>query len=748
MAIEYDSLELNISADVSGASKGIRTLKNNLNALQNTVKGLDFSLLTKLEKHLQNIANIDFSNVSKGLQDVVSAFKAFNDKKFMTEKVKAPTEIEQAKAISLLTRDGQGWEGVDFEEPKLPNIEFDKSLIPQLETTSEVIKEVETDFDNLTVSMSSFYKALREEKGELEGLGSALEGIGLNATQMEKVFSTIGGETGKFTTEQIDAIKTSMEELGYDAKQVEYTIEALGSSLEKLKNYEDFSAFKQSFEGIGLQEGQLKQIFSLFNAEGLSYTEEQLEEIEETLSALKTAEEVADIMAKLRRSIKGAGDEAGKQARTGFQKLVSAFKRILFYRVVRRAIQLVWQALKEGIQNVAMFDSDFNASMSNIISSINYLKNSIGAMVAPLVQIVEPVITMLADGLAEIANSFAEIFNSALGKDTFTSAIKGAEDYAESLKKAKSVSLGIDELNVVSQNDKQNFETKDITNPQEEPSGLVKFMKSLGTMLKEILSSLKDILVPVVELVGAVLDGVLALVEPLLPIISDVVRAVVDIVSPIIQYLTNIIKQVFSFIQPLVSSVLAPMLNAIMAIFKPISSLASGVISKTLSVLEKINDILSPIYNVIFMLYERIGKTFNNVFNNEGSIGDRWADGYQFGDVAGTVFDAGKTAVNWLKDKLGFATGGFPEDGFFFANHNELVGQFSNGKTAVANNEQITEGIYRAVLSAMQDSGANDNSGSREIVVKIDGREIGRASEKYQEQKGANIFSGGKKYGY
>lgn len=47
-----------------------------------------------------------------------------------------------------------------------------------------------------------------------------------------------------------------------------------------------------------------------------------------------------------------------------------------------------------------------------------------------------------------------------------------------------------------------------------------------------------------------------------------------------------------------------------------------------------------------------------------------------------------------------FANGGFPEDGLFFANHNELVGQFSNGRTAVANNEQIEAGIARGVEEA------------------------------------------------
>lgn len=48
----------------------------------------------------------------------------------------------------------------------------------------------------------------------------------------------------------------------------------------------------------------------------------------------------------------------------------------------------------------------------------------------------------------------------------------------------------------------------------------------------------------------------------------------------------------------------------------------------------------------------------------------------------------------------GYETGGFPEDGLFMANHSELVGRFSNGKTAVANNEQIVEGISRGVSEA------------------------------------------------
>ena len=93
-----------------------------------------------------------------------------------------------------------------------------------------------------------------------------------------------------------------------------------------------------------------------------------------------------------------------------------------------------------------------------------------------------------------------------------------------------------------------------------------------------------------------------------------------------------------------------------------------------------------------------------------------------------------------------FATGGFPEDGLFMANHNELVGQFSNGQTVVANNEQIIAGIqsgvYEAVLSAMN----NANQGTQgDIVVQIDGKKVFQAVRKqhnnYLMQTGKNAFA-------
>ena len=79
-----------------------------------------------------------------------------------------------------------------------------------------------------------------------------------------------------------------------------------------------------------------------------------------------------------------------------------------------------------------------------------------------------------------------------------------------------------------------------------------------------------------------------------------------------------------------------------------------------------------------------------------------------------------------------YAAGGFPEDGLFMANHGELVGQFSNGNTAVANNEQIIAGIERGVYNAV--TSAMANKGGNESVVKVflDGKQISNAVTRNQ----------------
>ena len=97
-----------------------------------------------------------------------------------------------------------------------------------------------------------------------------------------------------------------------------------------------------------------------------------------------------------------------------------------------------------------------------------------------------------------------------------------------------------------------------------------------------------------------------------------------------------------------------------------------------------------------------------------------------------------------------YQIGGFPEDGLFMANHNELVGQFSNGRTAVANNEQIVDGIKYGVREAvaeilapyLADIAQNTReTADKDLSVNIGDRDIARANARGQRSLGYALIT-------
>lgn len=99
-----------------------------------------------------------------------------------------------------------------------------------------------------------------------------------------------------------------------------------------------------------------------------------------------------------------------------------------------------------------------------------------------------------------------------------------------------------------------------------------------------------------------------------------------------------------------------------------------------------------------------------------------------------------------MSDFPKYSTGGFPEDGLFLANHDEMIGQFS-GRNAVINNEQIVDGIsdgvYRAMMQAQNDNSRLTNILSEILAaikegksLRIDGRELVSAYDSRKKRNG------------
>lgn len=147
---------------------------------------------------------------------------------------------------------------------------------------------------------------------------------------------------------------------------------------------------------------------------------------------------------------------AAQRASEQLTPFLAALKRISLYRMVRFVLSNITQAFKEGIDNLYEYSrvmgTTFHNAMDSLATDALYLKNSLGAMAAPLIEALAPAIDYITEKLVNLFNLIGMIFAKLTGKDTYTRAIKKAVEYGdateEAAQKQKDFMLGLDELNV------------------------------------------------------------------------------------------------------------------------------------------------------------------------------------------------------------------------------------------------------------------------------------------------------------
>ena len=156
---------------------------------------------------------------------------------------------------------------------------------------------------------------------------------------------------------------------------------------------------------------------------------------------------------------------AGANARRGTAGIAdfwNALKRVAYYRFIRFVLKEIVQAFKEGITNLYHWSDAVNGhfaqSMDRLATSTQYLKNSLGAMVSPLIELLVPALDTIIDKIVDVLNFFNMLTAAVSGADTYTVAKKAAAVWDDSASKttkaAKSASnelkrtiLGFDEIN-------------------------------------------------------------------------------------------------------------------------------------------------------------------------------------------------------------------------------------------------------------------------------------------------------------
>ena len=168
---------------------------------------------------------------------------------------------------------------------------------------------------------------------------------------------------------------------------------------------------------------------------------------------------------------------------------------------------------------------------------------------------------------------------------------------------------------------------------------------------------------------------------------------------------------------------------------------ANATIGETAPTVEELGEQLGISEKYTQSLKEEVNK-LDDAFGSAKSTADKFVDTVK--KLEGLKFGSSFGLFAGLKLPQ-YATGGFPEDGLFMANHSELVGKFSNGKTAVANNAQITKGIEEAAYRGMMRALSASDIGGRatfEVVGDPNGmfRVMQKQANQYTKSTGRNAF--------
>ena len=170
---------------------------------------------------------------------------------------------------------------------------------------------------------------------------------------------------------------------------------------------------------IGQALGSLRTMYSEFKKSGGI-----LGAFGRTIKAVATnlGSKLAAGMKQVTSSLGNAFTSKVHNATSALGSFLSSIKRIALYRMIRFAMSQLTQCFKDGINNLynysALMGGTFANSMNSLATNAQYLKNSMGAMAAPLINALAPAIDFVIG--KNLGNHVAEFLNSALSEIDFT----------------------------------------------------------------------------------------------------------------------------------------------------------------------------------------------------------------------------------------------------------------------------------------------------------------------------------------
>lgn len=789
------------------------------------------------EKAFESFANVSkidvlnkkISNVNKGLNEAASKNKGLEDKGVLNNLTKRfslndKLAREQSKVAQVTAETEAEWasvlEKVSTEEGRLA-LKIEQVTKATLEQRAQG-KLTDEQFSSRAEKVTKLINKLEElrmvaKQDALKALEWQMPDMALGDEQranLEKIIATAEGGSNAFDGigESAKKAAVDVEYLFSSAAKTDYLEKELLKAQTALKNLANSG---EGYENPTVRSliSQIDKLQSQLNKITLGNIDKETQKLGETINLMDYATKPMSRWEQILSKIKGLfgqigndGDKAfkkidkstkkannsSKNYNKGLRGLLGTAKRFLVFGTFFTIQRQISQAFSEGTQNLYQYskaiDGKFAQSMDRLTTSFLYMKNAIGAAVAPIINAVTPALESLVDTVAEFGNKLAETFAALSGATTFKKAIKYHKEYAEAVNQTNNALAKFDEINNITtskgdetQNFGSMFETAEVGQGIDIDGEKFERISSIFGKLKKIWGELKETL----ENLQPVLDILLwDWAAPLIDIGLDWLATAWDGLNKVlksfsdwcvanpesVKTMANIILAFFVGIETYLIvkkignaiSLFIPKLVDLVKNLKLVNLASTGVavggfaaLAVGIVEISKNWDKMNGWQKVVSVL-GAIAIGAAAAAAAVGALQSAWSLGVAaaaiavgVGAIALAISSAQKDAKKAAKIEgiKGYDTGGYPASGeVFIARENglpEMVGSIG-GRTAVANNDQIVQAVSLGVYNAVVDAMGKTSGGSQPITVQIDGREVFTAvrnqNNNFKRRTGASAF--------
>lgn len=511
---------------------------------------------------------------------------------------------------------------------------------------SEEVKKLNSELKNLQKTRENILKQ-KVLSGSTLG-----EVLGATYTDKEGKTSVISKEAAAQLSEQfgLDAIDKQIEEVQTKLSQAQIP-QAQGGMGEQLKQVENVAHKQLELNSLrDVQAAQLDIINRKLQNENLS-EEEQVRLKKQALSLEKA------------------------MANTGEKSLFTAIKRVSMYRLIRAAIKFVVDALKEGAEQIAQISPEFNKTWSSVLTSMDKIKGALATIGVNLLPIIEPILRIVADLLVTVSNTIGKILAAFNGTGKAIQAnTKHQRDYNKELKKGALLSFDtFTTLKAQEQSDL--YSVEDTGELGSGLAGLIDSITPIMNFVNELITTITDVLMPIIVSVADVVDGVV-----------DQIKGAFKMIAGLLKLLTGDFEGAWDLIGEGFVDMVNGIANMFIALGKFIIDALNFLFVKT---------------NPLFWILKSAGI-----------------------DVGGKIesWNADWSAKAWNPIKNHAFGGDYNSADLFYANENgqtELIASTNSGGGAVMNMQQLESAIYSGMVKAMA-SGENGES-----AIYLDGNKVG-----------------------